>query len=277
MRDRVDIMINSGCNINCIFCYHNWFTNVSWYDFSIQKIEEILIEWKVIWIKEVYISWWEPTISDELFLVIKIAKELWYKKIKIMTNWIKLSDYTYCKRLSDSGATNLAISMHWYNKEEYEFHTNIKWTYEKLIKWLINSRDFFDIDINVVVTSVNIKNLNKLVKLILTLWFKRIHLQHIVPNSSNNLNLIPGNLEIKIFINDLVKKFINDLDITLEFFPYCLIQDTKLLWWFDIKDDFITNNQLMFDNWSSWILKNKIIKKKCENCIDFQRCNWYWI
>lgn len=277
MKNRVDLMINYDCNIKCVFCYHNWFNDTEEYDFSEAKIKSTLLYWKLNWFKELYISWWEPTISENLIFSIKTAKEYWFEKIKIMTNWLAFSQLLFCEKLKILGVTDLAISMHWYNPNDFEFHSWVKWTYNKFMKWLINANKYFNIDINIVITSKNIINLNKQWKLLLTLGFKRIHLQHIVPNSVENKLILPSNTDLEIYINDFIDKFSDKLDISLEFFPYCLIKKQELLWKFSFKNDFITNNSSMFDNWSKWLINNKIIKEKCKSCLDLQNCNWFWI
>lgn len=277
MKNRIDLMINEDCNIDCLFCYHHGFKDKSKYDFSEATIKSILFFWKTKWFKELYISWWEPTISKNLEYSLKVAKDYWYEKVKIMTNWLKFSNLSYCEKLKWLWVTNLAISMHWYDSKTFEFHANVEWIYNKFIKWIINVNKFFDIDINIVVTKQNIKDLNKQAQLLLTLWFKRLHLQHVVPNSKENTILLPSNDEVTIYINDFIKKFENKLDISLEFFPYCLIDNGKYLWRFSFDNDFVTNNSSMFDNWSKWILENKILKDKCLNCSDKKYCNWFWV
>jgi MoaA/NifB/PqqE/SkfB family radical SAM enzyme len=277
MKNRIDLMINENCNIDCLFCYHHGFQDKSEYDFSEVKIKSILFFWKTRWFNELYISWWEPTISNNLEYSLNIAKQYWYTKIKIMTNGLKFSDIEYCKKLKKLWVTNLAISMHWYDEEIFEFHANVKWIYHKFIKAIINANQFFDLDINIVITKQNIKDINKHAKLLLTLWIRRVHLQHVVPNSKENLILLPSNNEIVIYINNFIESFKNKLDISLEFFPYCLIEDNSYLWRFSFKNDFVTNNSSMFDNWSEWILKNKILKDKCLKCSDKEYCNWFWI
>jgi MoaA/NifB/PqqE/SkfB family radical SAM enzyme len=194
-----------------------------------------------------------------------------------MTNGLKFSDIEYCKKLKELWVTNLAISMHGYNEDTFEFHANVKWIYYKFIKAIINANNFFDLDINIVVTKQNIKDINKQAKLLLTLWIRRVHLQHVVPNSKENLILLPSNEEVTIYINSFIKTFKNKLDISLEFFPYCLIEDEKYLWRFSFENDFITNNPSMFDNWSEGILINKVLKDKCLKCNDKEYCNWFWI
>jgi len=277
MNNRIDLMINENCNIDCLFCYHHWFKDKSKYDFSKIKIKSTLFFWKAKWFKELYISWWEPTISDNLEYSIELAKKYWYKKIKIMTNWLMFSKINYCKKLKNLWVTNLAISMHWYDKSTFEYHANTKGIYNKFINALKNSTKYFDIDINIVVTKYNIKKLNYQAQLLLTLWIKRIHLQHVVPNSEDNKWLLPFNEDIFLYINNFIDIFENKLDITLEFFPYCLIKKDKYLWRFSYDNNFITNNPTMFDNWSMWIYKNKILKNKCLKCKEKQFCNWFWV
>jgi hypothetical protein len=33
----------------------------------------------------------------------------------------------------------------------------------------------------------------------------------------------------------------------------------------------------MFDNWSKWLLDNKVIKEDCKSCSDLKYCNWFWL
>ena len=270
-------MINKDCNIDCLFCYHHGFKDTSKYDFWHSKIKSTLFYGKTQWFTELYISWGEPTISENLIYSLEIAQKYGYKKTKIMTNGLKFSDLDYCKRLKELGVTNLAISMHWYNSETFEFHANAKWTYKKFIKWLINANKFFDLDINIVITKQNIQTLNLHIKLLLTLGLKRIHLQHVVPNSEENISLLPSNSDISIYMNDFIKKFENKIDFSLEFFPYCLIEKNEYLWRFSFDNDFVTNNPSMFDNWSNWIYDNKILKEECIECKEKKYCNWYWV
>ena len=99
MKNRIDLMINEDCNIKCLFCYHHGFEDKSKYDFSKVKIKSTLFFWKTKGYKEIYISWWEPTISENFEYSLEIAKKYWYDNIKIMTNGLKFSDINYCKKL----------------------------------------------------------------------------------------------------------------------------------------------------------------------------------
>lgn len=276
MKNRVDLMINKDCNIDCLFCYHHGFHDTSAYDFSETKIKSILLYGKLHGLTELYISWWEPTISNNLDFSLSTAKEYGYKRVKIMTNGLKFSDENYCEKLKNLWVTNIAVSMHWYNAEIFELHANVRWTFPKFIKGLRNLVRYFDTEVNIVLTNKNIESLNKHIKLLLTLWVKRVHLQHIVPNSQVNKELLPTSEMVKIYVNDFLEKFGDKINVTLEFFPYCLIKEKKYLWMFSFENDFVTNNIQMFDNWSEWILKNKVVKEQCKGCSYYENCQWFW-
>jgi molybdenum cofactor biosynthesis enzyme MoaA len=270
-------MINKKCNIKCIFCYHNWFKEVT-DSYKFEDFSKLLYLWSEKWITELYISWWEPTISNDLQSVLSLAKKLWYEKMKLMTNWLAFSDMGFCIKMKKLWVTDLAISMHWYNEASFEFHAWVRWIYKKFITWLVNSQKFFHVQINVVITKHNISWLATFWNLLKKMWLKHIHLQHIVPNSEISKELLPDENIAEECINRFLDEFSDKLDITLEFFPYCLIkrEHSQNLWKFSYLNDFITNDPEMFDEWSDWIAENKKKRDKCLTCPDVDFCLWFW-
>lgn len=277
MHNRVDLMINKDCNIKCKFCYHHGFQNEN-YDFSEYTIDKILKKWNQNQYDEVYISWWEPTISPNFTYSLKRIKHYWYKKVKIMTNGLLFSKIDFCKKLKALWVTHLAISMHWYNKNIYEYHTDVENTYEKFLRGLCTAHKFFHVEINSVITNQNIKNLKQLWYLIDKIGIKNIHLQHVVPNSKAAKNLCLEDEEVRLYINEFLENFHQKMNITLEFFPYCLINKkfSKNLWKFSFKNEFTSNNSIMFDNWADGIAKNKVKRWECKTCEERNSCNGFW-
>lgn len=277
MKNRIDLMINKNCNIDCLFCYHHGFQDTSQYDFSEAKIKSTLFYGKTQWFKELYISGGEPTISSNFKFSVEIWKKYGYSKIKVMTNGLQFSDKEYCREMKQKWLTHLAISMHGYDRKTFEFHANVEWIYKKFMTALLYAWQFFDVDINIVVTKQNIRQLSKHLQLLLKFWYKRVHLQHVVPNSEENVKLLPSNEQVQLYINDCIEKFEKQLDISLEFFPYCLIDKKQYLWKFSFENDFVTNNPSMFDNWSEGIFSNKVLKEECTKCKEKEYCNGFWL
>lgn len=275
---RIDLMINEKCNIKCKFCYHFGFEKRE-YDFSNKKIDDTIHEWVEKEYSEVYISWWEPTISPNLIYSLEqLKKHPNFKKIKIMTNWLRFSDESFCQKLAKLWVTNLAISMHGYNEAIYEYHADVKWTYYKFIAGVRNARKYFDVEINSVITNKNVSSLPLLWILLTKLGIQKIHLQHVVPNSPAWQKLCLKDEDIKKYVNTFLELYSDTLDITLEFFPYCLIEEKhhKRLGKFSFKNDFSSNNDIMFDNWSDGILKSKVLRETCMSCTFKNSCRGFW-
>jgi hypothetical protein len=77
-------------------------------------------------------------------------------------------------------------------------------------------------------------------------------LQHVVPNSESAKELCLSDEDIKAYINDFLSKFHTKMNVSLEFFPYCLIRKKfyKNIGKFSFENEFLSNNTVMFDNWS---------------------------
>lgn len=272
--DNLNLIINKECNFKCDFCLSKIINSkINSNDFSIKKIQETLIKWKELSIDNVFITWWEPTMSKNLFEILNIVKNLWYKNVIIVTNWMFLNE-KFCKKLKEYWCNNLIISMNGYNKNIFEIQSNKRWTYSIFMKNLFFARRNFDLTINIVINSINIKYLYQQGKLLKIMWINKVNLLHVVPYKKW-YKFLPNNIDIKKYINDFIDNF-NDFNINLEFFPFCLIN----------KKEYIQNEEELkynISNLSIWdslrrkiALNYRIITEECLNCEYKNKCKWFW-
>lgn len=69
----IDIIINEECNYKCHFCLLKITDGkLDYSKFSLSHFDSTLKKWRDLWYKNLCISWWEPTISKNLFKVLNI-------------------------------------------------------------------------------------------------------------------------------------------------------------------------------------------------------------
>lgn len=270
----IDIIINEECNYKCHFCLLKITDGkLDYSKFSLSHFDSTLKKWRDLWYKNLCISWWEPTISKNLFKVLALAKYYWYIHIEIVTNGTMLSD-DFCKKLKKYWVNRLLISMTWYNSTIFENQVWVLWTFDNFLINLKNSVNYFNISINIVVNNINIKFLNEQAELLKNIWIKNINLLHAIPYKKNDETL-PTRDEIQIYINNFLLKYSNIFNINIEFFPFCLIKDNKYIVLESNEDNDIESQDIAW-NRRETTYKYKIKTKKCNDCKYLNDCNWFW-
>ena len=133
--DNCALDITYRCNNNCSFCY-------SWNKFKDEKdflaITKELISSRKKWAESLNLSWWEPTLHQDLEKVIKLSKKLKYNSIEIITNWRKLSDKAYLDNLLDVWLNRITVSIHWKDSFSHDKITWVKWSFDETMTWIGN-------------------------------------------------------------------------------------------------------------------------------------------
>lgn len=272
--ENVDIIINEECNFKCDFCLlkiTEW--KLDYNDFSLKKINDTLILGRSNWLNSLCISWWEPTISKNLFKVLALWVHYWYKDISLVTNWFVLND-DFCKKLKKYWVNKLYMSMTWYNAEIFEKQVWVEGVFDTFIDNLKTALTFFDIAINIVVNNLNIEFLIEQWNLLKNLGVKNVNLLHAIPYKDNDKTL-PTNASIKKNINEFINVFDKDFNINLEFFPFCLIDDKKYI---VLESNELSDieNQDQASKRRENSFRYKKIADKCKSCEYLNDCNWFW-
>jgi len=112
----------------------------------------------------VIFTWWEPTLSPDLVKWIEYSKKLWLWN-RIISNWMKCSDYEYTKSLADAGLELVHFSVYSCYPKVHDFLTATPWSWEKLMKSITNAlKCWIRVQINTVLNHYNENHLDKTVK-----------------------------------------------------------------------------------------------------------------
>lgn len=181
--NRVWIRISSICNNKCLFCLDSDSQDGTFV--SSKVIYEKINSWLKSWCKNrIILSWWEASINPNFIKYIRYAKDLWYKRIQTITNWIMFSDEYFCDNVINAWLEEITFSFHWHNENLHDFLVWSKWAFKKSLKWLIyikKTHPSIILNIDIVVNRINIKFLPDIIKFFIRLWINEFDILQIIP------------------------------------------------------------------------------------------------
>ncbi len=199
------IRVTYKCNWKCKFC-NVLKTNNYWEIDIISKqvvyeILELARKYKRIELNslDLSFSWWEPTLSKNLWSYIKLAKSIWVWNVQIQTNWtIIFSDLKLLDSLVNSWLNEIFLANHSENSD-----INMKmWSYSnidnflKFLEYFKNNKLNSKIKIltNIVVNKINLPTTINYINFLLEndyfeiIWNKHLSIWFVQANWYANIN-----------------------------------------------------------------------------------------
>jgi MoaA/NifB/PqqE/SkfB family radical SAM enzyme len=250
------------CNQECIFC--------SWYPKQPLDLEKDILQ-KIKWLKEISLQWWEPTLSPNLFEIIKFARNNWTNFINLITNWIRISDEKFVNEIAwNVDCYQFAFPSHLKDKADY-----LSWRKDVLklkSKALLNLIKLWEADkIRIVhlIQNENIVDLPNFPYFIKKyfLEIKLIEYKYIQYfDNKNNIWKIPKYSENKELFN---KAFLITLalwiNIIINWIPLCFL--LKKLHKYTSYYNNLINDNYIEDYWTQKLIK-------CRQCEFSNKCIW---
>lgn len=116
-----NLMLTNRCNLRCSYCFMNAGAAGYVYEPSLDQIREMMRltrEEKPVPSRAIQLTGGEPTIRDDLFEVIKMAKDMGFSHIQLNTNGIKLAESVeYCRKIKEAGVNTVYLSFDGVSKE----------------------------------------------------------------------------------------------------------------------------------------------------------------
>ena len=278
----VDVKIGYQCNNYCFFCIQ-WEKRKTHASKTLEEIKEILFTEYKKWVRWVNFTGWEPTVHSTLLPSIEYAKLLWYKTIKIQSNWQTFWDLKYCIKIIKAWANLFEPSIHWYKAETHDYLVQTKWSWHKVVAWIHNLKKLWQVVyINSVITNQNYKEIPFLADLLIKLDvnYFQFAFPHIWWSAKKYHEMIvPKKTEIMPYIhNALLKaKKANKIART-EAIPLCFMQ------WFEdcVAEKYNPDTSVYDAEYTMWSYKEyklnegKSKSEKCKDCIKNRNCEWPW-
>ena len=159
MADIWYIQVNRYCNNSCHFC-----SNPSnWTDITLERWYELIDEFVGRWYDWIIFTWWEPTLSKNLWKWISYANKKWISS-RIISNWSIASDYEYLKWLKENWLRLMHLSVYSHISKIHDFLTCVPGSYRKLLDAINNAwKLWIEVQINTVINHYNQDHLDKIV------------------------------------------------------------------------------------------------------------------
>jgi len=272
------------CNESCSFCNVTSETEPNYIE---KSLFNILLDVKKIINKEwwtenvkISLSWWEPTLRNDLDKIVLWIKKLWIKYIELQTN-ATLLNKNLVDKLIKNWLNKFFISFHSHKKEVFENYVWLKNIFDIVVNNIKSLWNYKDIEIilNPVISRKNYKDLKWYFDFIKKefSFIKYISLSFIQPHweAKKNIDLM---LDYETINKELT--WILDYAYNLWFIvnnPYCWLP-ICVMWW---KKH--SKNCVEVIEWKQYIEKwnfrkdnNKIYINKCKKCIYYWLCWWIW-
>ncbi|MFP4403646.1 MAG: radical SAM protein [Candidatus Woesearchaeota archaeon] len=282
---RTDIRLGYSCNHNCMFCC-----------ISEHRKENISTKEAIIQIKKakkfgsekIVFTGGEPTIRKDIIKLVSYAKELNFKKILIITNGQMCSYEKFLEKLVHAGLNELCFSIPHYKKEKYEKLTQVKESFNKLIKAIDNAKKY-NLQISTITTinKLNYKELPQITNYLIKLnqHFKKFFSEFVLINPTNNAwkyrnELVPRLTIIKQYIHkslEIAKQ--NNLYLNIEGVPLCYMEG----YFANVVEFHMAKKRMMLEDGKenkkyneSRIKEGKSKSKNCKSCKYDNKCEGVW-
>lgn len=304
------IRVNYKCNWQCRFCNvlktnNYWDTDVSYKEvvykvllltkkYTLQQRENLILSF----------SWGEPTLNKNLGIFIKLAKKIWIGTVEIQTNGtILFKDKKYIHYLIDAGLDEIFLAQHWsdsdINKQLWSYF--LQEDFEKWVDYIKsnNLHQRLAININIVVTKINIFHIVTYLGYLKSIWFlsilskefkrhPKLSLWFCQPNGYAELNKNEVLLHFWDKQAEEIKKII-DLAKTMHLIPdfhftsppLCILDYKE----YNLEYNQLSNLEKDVKNYTvnTWNLESyKILWKEkeklseCEKCPNNTKCLWFY-
>jgi len=269
------IQITHLCNDNCLFCYDKWskkYWKVSHYDFSQSNILKSIKKWyKKGFLNHIVFTGWEATIDKNIIKYVSYAKDIWFDKIELISNWVRFFDRNFTQKILWAWLTWVNISIHWHNERLHNYLTWNKKAFQSLLRWIINIKKInknFHISVYIIINSLNLLFINNIILLFSKLWVSHFDLLQLIPfwNALKNKKIFINNEEDLFKVIDKVLSNNKGKNISASHLLH-----PNMLEWHKDKIPLLENilwdiNINLWMNWEQAFYNN-----------EFSRCNnWYF-
>jgi hypothetical protein len=138
-----NLLVTNRCNLTCTSCYMNAGEAGYVYEPTIKQLRELMQQArneKPLGSHAIQISGGEPTLREDLFEIVGIAKEVGFAHIQIHTNGLKLAESVeYCQRLKNENVSTIYLSFDGVTEKTNPLIENNKNVLENLKKVNLNA------------------------------------------------------------------------------------------------------------------------------------------
>jgi MoaA/NifB/PqqE/SkfB family radical SAM enzyme len=139
LSERGEIRLGFRCNARCGFCYYqDLLDNPVEKEPTTGQLSDQLRLLRRLGATEVEFTGGEPTIRPDLVDLIRLAKQLGFVNVSIITNGLKIASPRYANDLVNAGANDFLFSIHGPTSEIHDHHTAIPGSFMRILEAVRN-------------------------------------------------------------------------------------------------------------------------------------------
>ncbi|MBI4568318.1 MAG: radical SAM protein [Planctomycetes bacterium] len=139
-KGRADLFVGGPCNNYCRVCYHGDggpASGVMSRDEVIAALGTLALDGRV---ELLVFNGGEPTLRADLPQLVRAAKDLAFRSIRVQTNGRRLGYHAYARELVDAGVSDFAVALHGPRAEVHEFLTRVPGSFRQTVAGIRNAR-----------------------------------------------------------------------------------------------------------------------------------------
>ena len=173
--------LTRACNNHCIFCLDKEAQNGSF--ISLEEIKEDLVRGRKNSASKVILSGGEPTIHPQFFEIVKLAKDIGYPEVQVISNGRMFMYKDFLNAAVKSGMSEVTFSMHGHNARLHDYQTQVLGSFSQALCGLRNalSRDGLIVNIDIVINKANVRHLDKIIKFFIQMGVTEFDLLQVIP------------------------------------------------------------------------------------------------
>lgn len=227
---RLDLKVGFSCINDCRFC-----VVVDKRKFPDKTTEQIKKELEDAYgdgLREIVFTGGEFTIRDDVFEIVKFAKNLGFLNIQAQTNGRRFSSLEFCKKILLAGMTTFCPSLHGHNAQIHDYLTRCQGSFRQTVLGIYNIKKLTQgrvkIRTNTVINKYNFKFLPQIAELLIKLGVNQYQFAFIHALSKDRdrfRDLVPRKSEVVPYlIKGLELGIKRGLIVMAEAMPLCLMR-----------------------------------------------------
>lgn len=175
------LRLTRTCNNHCVFCLDKEAQNGSC--ISLGEIKKDLIKGRKEKARRAVLSGGEPTLHPRFLEIVKIAKDLGYLHIQVITNGRMFVYRDFLELAVNAGLNETTFSIHGHNEELHDRQTMVKGSFKQSLTGLKNALKIPNLIVNldIVINKFNVRYLPDILGFFIDLKVSEFDLLQVVP------------------------------------------------------------------------------------------------
>lgn len=272
----IEIILTNRCNNACVFCHSPLAPDEN--EMRAETCRKILQWGRKAGATGAYFGGGEPTVMENFVELAAVANAAGYKRIRVLTNGMRLSDPAYADALIDAGINEFEISVKGYDAETHDTLSQFPGAFSCLMAAVKNLvRRDANVTLAILITTQNYQFLPDILSVFADMGVQHFNLKFISlydMNSQKLSRLLPSFTEIAPYVSEafsLAEQ--RNLSMDTSQIPPCFLPERHRKNFLNARDlDLLVimkNRRFMLEDSA---FEGSVKTSECLKCIENEKC-----